>query len=363
MTIEIFRVGGCVRDLLLRKEGLDIPEGDRDWVVTGATPEDMVSKGYLPVGADFPVFLHPETHEEYALARTERKTAAGYHGFQFYAAPDVTLTDDLRRRDLTINAMAQSADGTIIDPYGGQKDLKARLLRHVSSAFAEDPVRILRIARFAAKLPGFTVAPETMVLLRKMVACGEADALVAERVWAEFKKGLMSADPAAMIAVLKACGYWERAFPEVPASGNEIRALTRATKAGFPLTVRAVLLFETAGEDESAVRRRFKALRAPADVTELALLQHPKPWPTSWKKAMCCGVRPVLKRFWRRQRQGTRTLIPRNSEKPQRFGARLTPVVLPAKRSAKVSPLKLPRALLPHAARLLCSHSLRECAQ
>lgn len=167
MTIEIFRVGGCVRDLLLRKEGLDIPEGDRDWVVTGATPEDMVSKGYLPVGADFPVFLHPETHEEYALARTERKTAAGYHGFQFYAAPDVTLTDDLRRRDLTINAMAQSADGTIIDPYGGQKDLKARLLRHVSSAFAEDPVRILRIARFAAKLPGFTVAPETMVLLRK----------------------------------------------------------------------------------------------------------------------------------------------------------------------------------------------------
>lgn len=274
MTIEIFRVGGCVRDLLLRKEGLDIPEGDRDWVVTGATPEDMVSKGYLPVGADFPVFLHPETHEEYALARTERKTAAGYHGFQFYAAPDVTLTDDLRRRDLTINAMAQSADGTLIDPYGGQKDLKARLLRHISSAFAEDPVRILRIARFAAKLPGFTVAPETMVLLRKMVACGEADALVAERVWAEFKKGLMSADPAAMIAVLKACGYWERAFPEVPASGNEIRALTRAAKAGFPLTVRAVLLFETAGEDESAVRRRFKALRAPADVTELALLDN-----------------------------------------------------------------------------------------
>ncbi len=186
----------------------------------------------------------------------------------------MTLTDDLRRRDLTINAMAQSADGTLIDPYGGQKDLKARLLRHVSSAFAEDPVRILRIARFAAKLPGFTVAPETMVLLRKMVACGEADALVAERVWAEFKKGLMSADPAAMIAVLKACGYWERAFPEVPASGNEIRALTRAAKAGFPLTVRAVLLFETAGEDESAVRRRFKALRAPADVTELALLDN-----------------------------------------------------------------------------------------
>lgn len=190
-----YRVGGAVRDRLLREAGYDLPAGDVDWVVVGATPESMVRAGYFPVGADFPVFLHPTTHEEHALARTERKTAAGYHGFQFYAAPDVTLEEDLKRRDLTVNAIAETDDGTLIDPYGGASDLKNHILRHVSTAFSEDPVRILRTARFAAKLPDFTVAPETLQLMQQVVENGEADTLVAERVWAEFKRASKSAVP------------------------------------------------------------------------------------------------------------------------------------------------------------------------
>lgn len=184
-TIKTYLVGGAVRDHLL-----GLPVKDRDWVVVGADAQTMLAQGYQPVGKDFPVFLHPDSHEEYALARTERKTAKGYAGFSFHADKDVTLEQDLMRRDLTINAMAQDSDGTIIDPFGGQQDLAAGILRHVSPAFAEDPVRILRIARFAARY-GFQIADETMSLMRQMVENGEADALVAERVWQELAKGLM----------------------------------------------------------------------------------------------------------------------------------------------------------------------------
>jgi tRNA nucleotidyltransferase (CCA-adding enzyme) len=192
-------------------------------VVVGATPEQMVAQGYRPVGKDFPVFLHPETHEEYALARTERKTAAGYHGFQFFYAPDVTLEEDLARRDLTINAMAREVrpdgelTGPVIDPFNGQGDLQARLFRHVSDAFLEDPVRILRIARFAARFVDFTVAPETLALMRKMVADGEVDALVAERVWQEVSRGLMEKKPSRMFQVLRECGALARILPEIDA--------------------------------------------------------------------------------------------------------------------------------------------------
>ena len=203
-------VGGAVRDRLL-----GLPVQDRDWVVVGATPEALKREGYLPVGADFPVFLHPDTREEYALARTERKTAPGYHGFAFHASPEVTLEDDLRRRDLTINAMAEDADGTLVDPWGGRRDLDARLLRHVSPAFAEDPVRILRVARFAARFADFTVAPETEALMGAMVEAGEVDALVPERVWREVSRGLMERAPSRMFAVLRACGALARVLPEV----------------------------------------------------------------------------------------------------------------------------------------------------
>ena len=176
--MKTYLVGGAVRDRLLGR-----PVGDRDWVVTGATPQNMLDAGFRPVGKDFPVFLHPDTGEEHALARTERKSGHGYHGFTFHTSPEVTLEDDLVRRDLTVNAMAEDADGTLIDPWGGQRDLAARVLRHVSPAFAEDPVRILRLARFAARFHDFSVAPETAQLMREMVAAGEVDHLVAERVW------------------------------------------------------------------------------------------------------------------------------------------------------------------------------------
>ena len=183
--MKIYSVGGAVRDELM-----GLPVKDRDWVVVGATPGDMVRHGYRPVGRDFPVFLHPETNEEYALARTERKTAPGYGGFVFHTDPGVTLEEDLRRRDLTINAMARGEDGELVDLHNGQADLAAKVLRHVSPAFAEDPVRILRVARFAARFADFTVAPETMTLMREMVSNGEVDALVSERVWQELVKGL-----------------------------------------------------------------------------------------------------------------------------------------------------------------------------
>jgi tRNA nucleotidyltransferase (CCA-adding enzyme) len=210
-SLKIYCVGGAVRDRLL-----GLPVQDHDWVVVGGTPEQMETEGYLPVGKDFPVFLHPETHEEYALARTERKTALGYKGFAVYAAPDVTLEQDLSRRDFTVNAIAQDADGTLIDPYGGQADLKAGVLRHVSSAFNEDPVRILRGARFVARF-GFSIAPETLALMRDMVNNGEVDALVAERVWQELARGLMEKNPSRFITTLRECGALQKILPEVDA--------------------------------------------------------------------------------------------------------------------------------------------------
>src|ERR1700722_11000582 len=218
MRMNIYAVGGAIRDELL-----GVPALDRDYVVVGATPEQMVAQGYRPVGKDFPVFLHPQTHEEYALARTERKTAAGYHGFQFFYAPDVTLEEDLARRDLTINAMAREVlpDGTligpVIDPFNGQGDLQARVFRHVSDAFLEDPVRILRVARFAARFTDFTVAPQTLELMQKMVSAGEVDALVPERVWQELSRGLMEARPSRMFEVLRECGALARILPEIEA--------------------------------------------------------------------------------------------------------------------------------------------------
>ncbi len=210
MSAQFFVVGGAVRDALL-----GLPAADRDWVVVGSTPQALLELGYKPVGKDFPVFLHPNTGEEVALARTERKVGAGYHGFSFHAAPEVTLEQDLARRDLTINAIAQACDGTLIDPYGGQADLQQRVLRHVSDAFAEDPVRLLRLARLAARFPEFTVASETLTLLRHMVDNGEVDALVAERVWQELSRGLMCAQPSRMFEVLRACGALRLLMPEV----------------------------------------------------------------------------------------------------------------------------------------------------
>jgi tRNA nucleotidyltransferase (CCA-adding enzyme) len=208
--MKTYQVGGAVRDRLL-----GVPHGDRDWVVVGATPEQLLAQGYTPVGKDFPVFLHPQTREEHALARTERKSAPGYRGFVVHADPTVTLEDDLRRRDLTINAIAQNDDGSLIDPYHGAADLQAGVLRHVSEAFAEDPVRILRLARFAARWPRFTVADETMALCRQMVQAGEVDALVPERVWQELSRGLMEGEPSRMFAVLRDCGALARLLPEV----------------------------------------------------------------------------------------------------------------------------------------------------
>ncbi len=208
--MQVFCVGGAVRDELL---GLVVK--DRDFVVVGSTPAEMESFGYKAVGKDFPVFLHPQTHEEYALARTERKTAKGYKGFQVHAAPDVTLEQDLARRDLTINAIAKDDTGQLIDPYHGLDDLKNKMLRHVSPAFSEDPVRILRAARFAARFTDFSVAPETLALMRDMVENGEVDALVPERVWQELAKGLMEAQPSRMFGMLRACGALQKVMPEL----------------------------------------------------------------------------------------------------------------------------------------------------
>ena len=210
MTARRYVVGGAVRDALL-----GLPAADRDWVVVGATPDELIAQGLRPVGKDFPVFIDPASGEEVALARTERKTAPGYHGFTFHAAPEVTLEQDLARRDLTINAIARAEDGTLIDPFGGQRDLHARVLRHVSEAFVEDPVRLLRLARLAARFADFSVAPETMVLLRRMVDDGEVDALVPERVWQELARGLMTERPSRMFELLRECGALARLLPDV----------------------------------------------------------------------------------------------------------------------------------------------------
>jgi tRNA nucleotidyltransferase (CCA-adding enzyme) len=263
--VELFVVGGAVRDALLGR-----PQSDRDWVAVGATPQQMVDLGYRPVGRDFPVFLHPHTHEEVALARTERKTAAGYHGFQFHAAPDVTLEEDLARRDLTINAMAQDAQGRLIDPYGGARDLRDGVLRHVSPAFAEDPVRLLRLARFAARFPHFTIAPETMHLARALVAAGEVDALVPERVWQELARGLMEPAPGRLWAVLHDTGALPRLAPGAEALMAALPSLQRAAEAGEPLAVRLAVTLRPC-PDPAAVARHW---RAPAEAIGLVDLLH-----------------------------------------------------------------------------------------
>ena len=298
--MKIYIVGGAVRDELLGR-----PSADRDYVVVGATPQTMQAAGYRPVGKDFPVFLHPKTHEEYALARTERKSGHGYHGFTFHAAPDVTLKEDLARRDLTINAMAKGADGELIDPYCGQRDLQAKILRHVGPAFAEDPVRILRIARFAARFSDFSVAPETLALMRGMVASGEVDHLVAERVWQELAKGLMEDKPSRLFEVLRDCGALARLLPEVDAlfgvaqradyhpeidTGiHTMMVIDQSARRRFPLPVRFAALTHDLGKAQTPPdilprhlgheERSFgltetlsARLRVPNDCRDLALL-------------------------------------------------------------------------------------------
>jgi tRNA nucleotidyltransferase (CCA-adding enzyme) len=269
--MKIYCVGGAVRDELL-----GLPVKDRDYVVVGATPEEMLQQGFKPVGKDFPVFLHPQTHEEYALARTERKTARGYHGFEFYTAPDVTLEQDLARRDLTINAIAKDAEGRLIDPFGGASDLKAGLLRHVGPAFAEDPVRILRVARFAARF-GFRIAPETLALMSAMAENGEADALVAERVWQELARGLMESKPSRMLGVLRECGALARVMPEIDALWEDpdtareaLRALDASAAADDSLEARVAALARLLVP--LAVESLAGRLKMPADSRDLALL-------------------------------------------------------------------------------------------
>jgi tRNA nucleotidyltransferase (CCA-adding enzyme) len=256
--VVVYRVGGSVRDELIGRA-----VADRDWVVVGATPELLVASGFRPVGRDFPVFLDPETHEEYALARTERKHGRGYRGFEFFASPDVTLEEDLRRRDLTINAMARDPEGRLVDLFGGAADLAAGVLRHVSPAFAEDPLRVLRVARFAARF-GFAVAPETDALMRELVAADELEELSPERVWQEFARGLMEPRPSRMLAVLRDCGALARLLPEVDAlygvpqpfahhpefdTGVHVaQALDWAAARNCPLTVRYAVLLHDLGK-------------------------------------------------------------------------------------------------------------------
>lgn len=270
--MQIYAVGGAVRDELL-----GLPVTDRDWVVVGATPQQMIDAGYVPVGNDFPVFLHPQTHEEYALARTERKTAPGYSGFTFHAAPDITLEDDLRRRDLTINAMARAADGTLIDPFGGQADLQARVMRHVSDAFREDPVRILRVARFAARFPEFEVAPSTMDLMRAIVAAGEVDHLVAERVWQEISRGLMGQRPSRMFDVLAQSHALARLAPELariwtPAGDTVERcSLDRAARLDLALSQRFGVLCALLPQPAMVVALAAR-WRVPVACRDLAML-------------------------------------------------------------------------------------------
>ncbi|MEG0001073.1 MAG: multifunctional CCA addition/repair protein [Comamonas sp.] len=300
--MQTLMVGGAVRDHLLGR-----PVHDHDWVVVGATPEEMVAQGFQPVGRDFPVFLHPQTHEEYALARTERKSGRGYRGFAVQSSPDVTLEEDLARRDLTINAMAAPEgwpeSGTLSDPYGGQRDLEAKLLRHVTDAFREDPVRILRVARFAARFADFSVAPETMALMREMVDAGEASDLVAERVWQEIARGLMETAPARMFEVLRDCGALEvllpelarlwgvpqRAeyHPEIDTGVHVMMVLQQAARLDAPLAVRYACLVHDLGkgttpadvlprhighEQRSArlAKQVGDRLRVPSDCRELA---------------------------------------------------------------------------------------------
>ncbi|MEG0881821.1 MAG: multifunctional CCA addition/repair protein [Janthinobacterium sp.] len=263
--MKIYTVGGAVRDQLL-----GLPVKDHDHVVVGATPEDMLRQGFRPVGKDFPVFLHPKTQEEYALARTERKTAPGYRGFVFHTAPDVTLEEDLVRRDLTINAIARAEDGTLTDPFGGMQDIQDKIFRHVSDAFGEDPVRILRLARFAARFDGFTVAPATMALMRRMVDDGEVDALVAERVWQEVAKGLMESHPSRMLTVLRDCGALARIMGELAISERLLQVIDHTAAQGHDLPVRFAALLLRLPKD--AIEQLSERLRVPNECRELAVM-------------------------------------------------------------------------------------------
>lgn len=251
-TAKIYCVGGAVRDRLL---GLSVQ--DHDWVVVGGTPEEMVAKGFQPVGKDFPIFLHPATHEEYALARTERKTSPGYKGFVIHASPEVTLEQDLLRRDFTINAIAEDADGNLIDPFNGVADLRAGILRHVSNAFGEDPVRILRAARFAARF-SFSIAPETLSLMRDMVENGEADSLVAERVWQELSRGLMEKRPSLFFETLRNCGALAKIIPEV----NALFGVPQPEKyhPEIDCGIHTMLVVDNAAKHEYPLEVRYAAL-------------------------------------------------------------------------------------------------------
>jgi tRNA nucleotidyltransferase (CCA-adding enzyme) len=271
--MKTFRVGGAVRDALL-----GLPVQDIDYVVVGSTPEHMIAQGFTPVGKDFPVFLHPQTHAEYALARSERKSAPGYHGFVFHCSPEVTLEEDLQRRDLTINAMAVADDASaIIDPFNGQADLIARVFRHVSNAFAEDPVRILRLARFAARFHQFTTAPETMQLMRTMVEAGEVDALVPERVWQEVSRGLMEERPSRMLQVLHECGALEHILPELHwpqlTDSHRDQLLKRidfAAAQNATLAVRWASLM--ASYEQSDCRKLCERVKVPVEVRDVSLI-------------------------------------------------------------------------------------------
>ncbi|MDE2260379.1 MAG: multifunctional CCA tRNA nucleotidyl transferase/2'3'-cyclic phosphodiesterase/2'nucleotidase/phosphatase [Betaproteobacteria bacterium] len=276
--MKIYAVGGAIRDELLK-----LPVADHDWVVVGATPEEMVAEGFKPIGRDFPVFLHPQTHEEYALARTERKIGPGYKGFTFHTSPDVTLEQDLRRRDLTINAMARDPQGTLIDPFGGVNDLQHRLLRHVSEAFVEDPVRILRVARFAARFKkafNFSVAPETLALMQTMVVRGEADTLVPERVWQELARGLAEPTPSELFRVLDQCHALPRILPELAPfwashAATSLASVDHAARCSQGLGVRfaawiTTLLQEAPNGGRDVILQFTERLRVPAEIRDLA---------------------------------------------------------------------------------------------
>ena len=261
--LQVYVVGGAVRDRLL-----GLTPGDRDWVVVGASPEDMAKRGFIPVGGDFPVFLHPVTKEEFALARTERKSGRGYKGFTFYTGSDVTLEDDLKRRDLTVNAIAQTISGDVIDPLHGSKDVHDKILRHVGVAFQEDPVRILRLARFAARFTDFEIAPETIALCRDMVQQGEVDHLVPERVWQELARGLMNTQPSRMLAVLTATGAASRIMTQWVDSPRVRSSIDHAASQDFPLASRYALLCV----DTTDVVSLSRHLRAPTECTDMARL-------------------------------------------------------------------------------------------
>ncbi|MDP2548919.1 MULTISPECIES: multifunctional CCA addition/repair protein [unclassified Oceanobacter] len=351
--MQPYLVGGAVRDALL-----GIPVKDHDWVVTGATPQQLLDQGYEQVGADFPVFLHPDTHEEYALARTERKSGNGYQGFECRFSPDITLEEDLLRRDLTINAMAQQEDGSLVDPYGGQRDLHNRLLRHVSPAFSEDPLRVLRVARFAARFAslGFTVADETQTLMRAMVAAGELDHLVPERVWQETQRALQENQPAVYFQTLRDCGalaVWfpeidalfgvpqpEQHHPEIDCGIHALMSLTAAARLSSLVAVRWAALTHDLGKALTApaewprhighetrgikpAKQLAKRLKTPKDAAELSLLS--SQWHTHVHRALELRPETILKLFdgvdvWRRRERFEQLLLVAKADSRGRTG-------------------------------------------